>query len=343
MKNSIKTISFIFTLCVILSINAGAITRVAVGSGNWGNGATWSPSGVPACGDSVFIDATYTIDVTNQQNYTSCTQPLKVVIKGTLWFHQGTKIRFPCGSYVIVLPGGSINHDAGLSNSNFIEICSNVEWNSNSQTDGPFCLPPTTPSPACPQVLPVELTSFKGEVCEEVKICLSWETASEKNNDHYEVERSENAVDFKTVIAVASKAPGGNSQYKISYSGTDQTPVNGINYYRLKQVDKDLTSKNSKIITAKLALEKGLQFLIFPNANSGEFTAQITGLKNSGNISVFLRNPSGAIVYKAIHYVDANAAQIKVTPEMKLANGFYFCSFIIGETEHIVKIIVTNS
>jgi hypothetical protein len=331
----------ILAISLLLLDSAPAMVRRAVGSGNWGSGSTWSPSGVPACGDTVIIDVGFEVHVNNQQNYTSCSQPMVIHIYGGLMFHKGTKIRMPCNSYVIVYSGGTINHDQGQANSNFIEICGKVEWNSNSQTNGPFCLPPNAPPSFC-AALPVELISFRAAHCGESKVCLSWETASERNNDYFEAQRSKNAMDFSVFQIVVSKANGGNSNHNISYSCADYGPLSQNNYYRIKQIDFDKTVTYSKIITVQLDSEQGLQFLIYPNSSNGAFTALISGLRGHSGITVLLRDAGGAILYKVLHQATDSSAEIKVTPGIQLLDGFYFCSFIIDEVEHVVKVIVAN-
>lgn len=84
-------------------------------------------------------------------------------------------------------------------------------------------------------VLPIELISFDARrVAEGVK--LEWSTASEINNDRYEVERSEDGGDFTWIGTV----PGaGNSMSERRYDHLDRSPRNGFNYYRLRQVDTD--------------------------------------------------------------------------------------------------------
>ena len=340
MKKNIKYSVYIFIIYLIFTNSVSAATRKSTGSGDWNNPATWNASGVPACGDSVVIQVGHIISVTNQQNYSNCLNPIKIVVYGDLRFFNGSKLNLPCGSYVIVLQGGIVRADVGLSNSNFIEICNTVEWNSNSILTGVACLPDNVPF--CLTFLPVELISFLAESCELNKICFNWVSATEINNNHYEVERSSNAFDYRMIYATESKAPNGNSHYTLLYSGADNSPLNGISYYRLKQVDNDFTSTYSKVISVHLALEQGIKFLVFPNPNSGEFTVQITGLKSDENVSVFLRDAEGAIVYKALHHVDANSSLLNVVSPYKLTNGSYFCTFIIYNTEYIVRIIVDD-
>jgi hypothetical protein len=341
MKIFITNIFYIFIFFIIFSGGIYSKTcKSCCVTGNWNSASTWIPSGVPACGDTVIIQTGHTVSVTTQQNYSTCISSLKIYVYGHLKFFNGSKLRLSCGSYVVVAVGGLVEADVGLSNSNLIEICDVVEWNSNTVLDGYDCIPHS--HPVCASVLPIELIYFKAETCDFNKICFNWETATEKNNNHFEIERSKNAVDFWMVITLPSKALGGNSQYKISYKAIDETPLNGVNYYRLKQVDNNQIKTNSKIISVHSVLEKGLQFLIFPNSNSGAFTAQIIGLNKAGNLSIIIRNPSGSILYKALHHVDETFSEINVVPDVKLDDGFYYCSFIIEDTEHVMKFIVES-
>lgn len=84
---------------------------------------------------------------------------------------------------------------------------------------------------SCP--LPIELLSFKG-INKGTHNLLTWETATELNNDYFIVERSSNAVDWEDVGIVDGS---GNSVQTRSYSINDYNFVNGYNYYRLTQVD----------------------------------------------------------------------------------------------------------
>jgi hypothetical protein len=101
----------------------------------------------------------------------------------------------------------------------------------------------------CIVQLPVELLFFTGKKLNENNIALDWATASELNNNYFEIERSNDAINFSSIGNVASKATNGNSNYKIDYQFIDNAPLQGINYYRLKQVDIDNTTKHSKIIS----------------------------------------------------------------------------------------------
>ena len=107
----------------------------------------------------------------------------------------------------------------------------------------------------CPAggVAPVTLTSFtarnKGN-----GVSLDWSTAQELNNNYFQVERSTNGNTGWSVVATINGA--GNSQVVNNYNAFDASPLSGINYYRLKQVDNDGKAVYSKTVTIKIGLQK---------------------------------------------------------------------------------------
>ena len=92
--------------------------------------------------------------------------------------------------------------------------------------------------------VPVELISFIAEVQNE-KVVLSWSTATETNNNGFEIQRSNNGKSFATIGFV----PGNGTTVKpnnYSYVDEDQS---GKLYYRLKQIDYNGTYSYSKIVS----------------------------------------------------------------------------------------------
>jgi len=85
--------------------------------------------------------------------------------------------------------------------------------------------------------LPVELTSFT-VTAQNQNVLLNWSTASELNNNGFEVQRSLLNSEFVTVGFVEG---AGTSSLQQEYSFTDQNLSNGKYSYRLKQIDFDGT------------------------------------------------------------------------------------------------------
>lgn len=327
-------------LALLITMTGGAVTRITVSSGNWGNASTWSPSGSPACGDSVIISVGMTVSVTNQQNYNNCPAPIKIVIWGHLKFFNGSKLSLPCGSYVMVKSGGLVDADVGLANSNLIEICNVVEWNSNSILNGPACIP------LCSQVcggcyLPVELSGFRAEACSFKKVCLSWETASEKNSDYFVVERSADALNFSELIQINSQSLN-NAGSGFNYAWIDDEPLDGMNYYRLKMVDRDGRTKRSAIVSLQARREGAASVLIYPNCNNGEFTVMAGGFEPDQRLLLQLRNISGKVVFEKEYNIDGDNTAIRIVPHLKIESGLYFCSVKIGNTFSHSRMIVRD-
>lgn len=111
-----------------------------------------------------------------------------------------------------------------------------------------------------PLVLPVELLFLQGDPRGTV-VDLSWATASEKNSSHFVVERSGNARDF---VPIGRVAASGNSQYRVDYALTDTDPFSGVNYYRLRQVDRDGTEEISNTVVVFMSMD-GDKMTAWPN------------------------------------------------------------------------------
>lgn len=71
----------------------------------------------------------------------------------------------------------------------------------------------------------------------EKSILLDWNTASEYRNGHFEVERSYNATDFKTVALVLDGFTTEGTGKKYAFKEDVSVVKNGTAYYRLKQYD----------------------------------------------------------------------------------------------------------
>ena len=120
--------------------------------------------------------------------------------------------------------------------------------------------------------LPVELTDFTATAVKNLDAVLLWHTAQEKNNDHFDVERSLNGTDFVKINEV--KGQGSKTtptEYALNDAGIGPK-AKGLVYYRLKQVDTDGTTSYSPVRTVAFTTAAALTPAIglFPNpATSG--------------------------------------------------------------------------
>ena len=118
------------------------------------------------------------------------------------------------------------------------------------------------------KVLPVEIISFDGKWNRAKDVNeLNWTTASEINNDFFEVQRSFGGKEFETIGKVKGS---GNAGSRIDYQFDDfDISTNGVYSYRLKQVDFDGKFTYSHIVDVLVGRQKENAVRIYPNpANS---------------------------------------------------------------------------
>ncbi len=338
-RSVLKSITVLVLLLYASSFKSA--TCVSTGNGAWNNPASWSCGTVPGCGDSIVILAGHAVTVTAQADYSACGTAPVVAVYGKLYFDNGNKLRLPCNGRIYIFSSGAILPGTGGGNSNFIEICGDVLWNSAAgPLYGSGCLPPNWPP--CAGVLPIELIEFNAQINNNKLVDVLWSTASEKNNNYFEIQKSLNAIEFEKTGTVASKANGGNSNSYLSYIFEDTNPLFGVSYYRLKQVDYDNSFSYSKVVSVNYVKEKNIRFVIYPNPNNGEFTADISGIENNHEVTINLYNEKGKLVYESIFFInDSTNSKFKIIPSEKLVSGIYFCTLTIEGIEYKVKVVVS--
>ena len=138
-------------------------------------------------------------------------------------------------------------------------------------------------------VLPIELVSFTAKPFDG-DVALNWITSTEKNNDYFDVERSQDGLVFEKVFRMKS-AKDGNSVEKQNYDGIDPNPFSGLSYYRLKQVDKSGKYSYAPIVSVIMNGNSTIQ--IYPNpvndrlilkTNSGSESTEVSMVGSLGNL-----------------------------------------------------------
>ncbi|KAA9325395.1 T9SS type A sorting domain-containing protein [Adhaeribacter soli] len=190
--------------------------------------------------------------------------------------------------------------------------------------------------PACGIApLPVELMSFKGQQTNE-GIALKWSTASEINNDRFEVERSADGRHFETIGTVRGS---GNSNSRIDYTFLDKQPAKGINYYRLNQIDYDGTNAHSKVIRVGGENGKGdLGIQLIPNpCRDRNCSVEINGADSHQPLTVEIRDLTGRLVFSRDIPSDQTAFEL---PRLDSGGGIYILSAKNGKVTAVQKVII---
>ncbi len=160
--------------------------------------------------------------------------------------------------------------------------------------------------------LPVEMLSFSARP-DNGKNILEWNTASEINNDHFEIQRFDDSKKWNTIGEILGHGTTNEKQF---YSFTDASIQNaGIAYYRLKQVDYNGKFEYSEI--RRVSNEKQINNIkVYPNPANDVLNISFANDEEDKKISIF--DMQGICVYSSENAIFNKAIDIK-----SLGSGMY--------------------
>ncbi len=172
--------------------------------------------------------------------------------------------------------------------------------------------------------IPVELTKFVGTIKDKTNE-LTWTTASETNNQGFDVERSEDANRWQRLDFVKGK---GNASQMTTYNFTDNDPLS-IAYYRLRQMDTDGRFKYSNTISLIRKIINDVQ--LFPNP-VGTFLSITLDNKNKTELKIY-------DILGRVQLVENTKTNVTTLNVNHLVQGTYFIEIKNGPSVMIKKFI----
>jgi len=179
--------------------------------------------------------------------------------------------------------------------------------------------------------LPVELISFDAFLNDK-QVTLKWQTASELNNEGFEIQKSTDGIAWDRLEFVAGK---GSSNSLNTYKHIDKRPTQGLNYYRLKQVDFDGAAAFSQIVSVKLMKFKDtrLDLNLYPNPAlvQEKLYLDLTNFANE-NVTINILDARGQLlVNKAVNSSEIVTLNLQ---DLNLGEGMYYlrCQSVLQTT-----------
>ncbi len=169
--------------------------------------------------------------------------------------------------------------------------------------------------------LPVELIQFNAHQYQQ-HVLLTWKTASEWNNRLFVIERSADGRRFEEL----GKLDGAeNTESETSYQLTDDSPLPGTNYYRLKQFDWD---GHEEILGVKsVEFRTKTNFHLFPNPISGDQLQLLAELNHPSDLQIKVLDITGRELYcQTMASEKGNHMFWLDLPD--LSAGIYFCQIL---------------
>jgi hypothetical protein len=185
-------------------------------------------------------------------------------------------------------------------------------------------------------IVPVELTSFAAVIADD-NVQLNWTTATEINNQGFEVERSTANGEFEKVGFV----PGHGTTTDIqTYSYVDSKVASGNYTYRLKQIDFNGTFEYSDVVAVEVTVP--LEFTLeqnYPNPFNPSTVIKYS-IPENGFVTLDVYNLLGEKVGSLVNGVqEAGRYEINFDAS-NLASGIYVYSLKAGSFTSVKKMLL---
>lgn len=177
-------------------------------------------------------------------------------------------------------------------------------------------------------ILPVKILSFTAQKQNNTSL-LQWQTTNEINNNYFDIERS---PDSKLFYSIGTKQ-GLNNSGTNYYSFVDNTPIKSINYYRLKQVDKDGKFDYSQIASVDFINDKTV-FAVSPNPADNIINVIIP--QNNSVSEIFIYNVEGKKILHEAIAANISSKQINIST---LTAGVYDVVLIQNGKREMMKLV----
>ncbi len=184
--------------------------------------------------------------------------------------------------------------------------------------------------------LPVRLLSLSAKKLYG-NVEVNWVTTNEKNNSHFNVQRSLNGSDF---LKIGQVAGAGNSVSQKSYAYTDVNTLKSKIFYRLEQVDADGRITLSPVVVVNNDKEQNASLAVFPNPVKGNLITVSLENMPVGKYSISLIAINGAILYQKRfdHVTPTSITQLYL--DNKPAPGSYMLRINNGSETKNQKLII---
>ncbi|MBC7486844.1 MAG: T9SS type A sorting domain-containing protein [Cytophagaceae bacterium] len=230
------------------------------------------------------------------------------------------------GGASMPVPGSSMGFDLGVNDDDDGGTRDNqLSWNDASflEFNNPSLFG-TVQFTSC-DPLPVSLLNFNGKLVGSTAV-LNWSTAIEINNKKFVIERTSDYLNWEVIGEVAG---AGNSSVTNYYTFRDYSPLQGVSYYRLRQVDFDGAFTNSKVVVIETGEHQiQVSISISPNPFDGDLTIMSNVIDE--NMDIIIYDVLGRILYQVNYKTDNGIVLIQ--PE--LPSGTYIITI---QTDSLVQ------
>lgn len=182
------------------------------------------------------------------------------------------------------------------------------------------------------QTLPVTLVDFDAKK-EGNRVKLIWKTQSEQNNERFEIQHSNDAINYKTIKITKGNGTTNQSKEYVEYH---LTPSKGDNYYKLVQYDLDgkATEKGVRSVNFSIGINSTLS--IYPNPSNGLLNINL-GDQKDGETTILITDMIGRVIHQEKLFT-IGGLPIKLNLKDKLTVGQYILRISKNGESQVAKI-----
>jgi hypothetical protein len=179
----------------------------------------------------------------------------------------------------------------------------------------------------CPcEALPVKFINFEASVNGSA-VALSWVTSNEMNNDYFVIEKSADGVNFMKMEIMKGKI----TKTETTYFTEDKNPFPGINYYKIRQVDKNGEYIYSTV--KSVDVKESVKFKLLTDPEEKIITIVSQGIETDKELFLKIIDLSGKVIQMQFKSIRGGSTEKFFVDISTLSSGVYILS--IGYEEGI--------
>ena len=158
---------------------------------------------------------------------------------------------------------------------------------------------------------------FLNGITTEDAVKIKWVVQNDVDITKYEVQKSENGLNFSTIQGIPSNQNIANSTYLFS----DINPIIGTNYYRIKSYNINGTVNISPVFRIYYG-KVGNTIFIYPNPSGAELTVRFAAVK-IGNYKMSVFDTNGGLITTMPVNHDGVDKTVRINLPLTLSRGVY--------------------
>ncbi len=187
-------------------------------------------------------------------------------------------------------------------------------------------------------VLPLIINQFNGNYSDGI-IQLGWNTYSEINIEHFDIERSTDGNDFRQIGKINTASGQLNSNANYTY--LDITAQRGINYYRLALVDNNGNYTYSKTIMVNVDIKGISVMIVYPNPFSKRVQIRVNADK-AEKVAINIISSNGILMSTQEAHTQIGDNNISINKVDALPAGIYYIEVVSSTRSLKTKVMKLN-